>query len=812
MYLLLPLTATLRRLARRPAFLLLAVGTLGLGIGAATATFAVVDAVLLRPLPFPHPDELVTVWSHSDLPGRVGGSPLSKNEAVEYGARSRAFSGFAAYGWGQATLLGGGEPRQLVAARVMQPLFPTLGVAPALGRGFLPAEDAPGRDDVVVLSHRLWQGAFGGNRGVLGRKVVLEGRPRTVVGVMPAGFDFPGHAELWVPLALDRAALDAKTIESHGLNAVARLRPGVTPQRAEADLDRVVRELAPLYPGHFAEREGPSLPTLERTLLGRSRTPLLSLLAAVGLLLLLACVNVANLLLLRAQQRQREVAVRDALGASPWRLFGQLLGEALLLSALAALLGVVAARLSLAGLRALLPTGMPRAEALAIDWRVLGFAVLLAMASTLLVSTAPAWWLRRGRGAAALRGAARAPRSGRLPDALVVGQVALALVLATGAALAGRSLGELRRVDVGFTPRGVLTARLALPESATYQTPEQVQAFYAELGRRLGNDRRIEAMGAASWLAFADYPSDWGVEVEGYTPPPDAPPAGVEYTITAGDYLRAIGAEVLAGRTLRTGDETGVRKAVVTRQFAERFFVGQPDERASLGRRARPKQDTTWYEVVGVVADQPLRGPGAPVRAGLFLPMVQVETGHPWLPREMTLAVRTGGEPSAVAGTLRRAVRALDPQLPLAEVKSFDEVWRETLGEPRSLFGILALFAGAGLLLGGVGTFAVAAAWVVRGRRDIGVRMALGAEQGRVVGELLRRAARLTAIGCAIGSIVAVVAARAVRARLLFQVAPSDPRSLGVAVLLLLLVGLAATLVPARRAAAVDPMRVLREE
>jgi putative ABC transport system permease protein len=808
----LPLPGVVRRLGRRPAFLLLAVGTLGLGIGAATATFAVVDAVLLRPLPFAHPDELVTVWSHSDLPGRTGGSPLSKNEAVEYGARSRAFTGFAAYTWGQATLLGGGEPRQLVTARVMQPFFGTLGVEPTLGRGFSPAEEAPGRDDVVVLSHPLWQGAFGGAGGVLGRKVVLDGRPRVVVGVMPPGFDFPGHAELWVPMALDRGELDQKTIESHGLNAVARLRSGVTLERAEADLDRVVRELAPQYPEHFGEREGPSLVTLERTLLGRSRTPLLSLLGAVGLLLLLACINVANLLLLRAQQRQREVAVRDALGASPWRLFGQLLGEALVLSASAALLGVVAARLSLAGVRALLPTGLPRAEALALDWRVLGFAALLGMACTLLVSTAPAWWLRRGRGAAALRGAARAPRSGRLPDALVVGQVALALVLSTGAALAGRSLGELRKVDVGFAPRGVLTARLALPKSAAYEAPEQVQAFYAELGQRLANDGRIDAVGAASWIAFGDYPSDWGVEVEGYTPPPDAPPAGVEYTVTAGDYLGAIGAQVLVGRTLRSGDEVGVRKAVVTRMFADRFFGGHADMQAPLGRRVRLRQDATWYEVVGVVADQPLRGPGAPVRAGLFLPLAQIETGQPWLPREMTLALRANGDPGALADTLRRTVRALDPQLPLADVKSFDDVWREELGEPRSLFGILALFAGAGLLLGGVGTFAVAAAWVVRGRRDIGVRMALGAEQRRVVGELLRRAAWLTLIGCAIGSVVAVVAARAVRARLLFQVAPSDPKSLGVAVLLLLLVGVAATLVPARRAAAVDPMRVLREE
>jgi predicted permease len=804
----LPVPATLRRLGRRPGFLALATTTLGLGIGAATAMFAVVDAVLLRPLPYRAPDELVTVWSHVDLPERAGGSPLSANEAAEYGARARAFSGFAAFTWGQATLLGGDQPRQLVAARVMQPLFPVLGVRPLLGRTFLPVEDAPGRDEAVVLSHRLWQQAFAGDRRVLGKKVVLDGRPRVVVGVMPVGLDYPGHAELWVPLALDRAALDAESIESHGWNAVARLRPGVTVERAAADLDRVVRELRPLYPGHFGEREGVAVHSLESTMLGPSRTPLLALFGAVSLLLLLACVNVANLLLLRAQQRQREVAVRDALGASPWRLFGQLLGEALLLSLLAAAFGVVAARLSLAGVRALMPADLPRGETLALDWRVLGFAVLAAALCTLLVSTAPGWWLRRGRGAAALRGAARAPKSGGLPDALVVGQVALALALSTGAALAGRSFDELSRVDVGFAARGVLTSRVALPASAAYDTAEEVQAFYRALGDRLAADPRIEKVGAASWLPFADYPSDWGVEVEGYVPPPDAPPAGVEYTVTAGDYLGALGARVLAGRTLRTGDELGVRKAVVTAAFAKRFLAGSPP----LGRVLRLKSDPTPYEVVGVVADQPLRGPKAPVRPGVFLPMVEINTGRPWLSREMAVAVRTGGEPWTAAAPLRRAVRALDPQLPLAAVESFDELWRQALGEPRSLFGVLALFAGAGLLLGGVGTFAVAAAWVVRGRRDIGVRMALGAEQRRVVGEVLGRAARLTVAGCLLGGIVAVVAARAVRARLLFQVEPTDPMALALAMLLLFVVGLLATAVPARRAAAVQPMRVLREE
>src|SRR6185503_11873854 len=325
---------------------------------------------------------------------------------VAYGDRSRTFTGFAAFGWEPATLLGAGEPRQVVAAGVMQPFFGVMGVPLALGRGFLPAEDAPGRDDVVVLGYALWQRAFGGDRRVLGRKVVVDGRPRVVVGVMPPGHDYPGHCDLWIPLALDRAAMDVHSVESHGLNAVARLRPGVTPRQAEADLDRVVRELRPIYPGHFTERQGPSVPTLERTLLGRARTPLLALLAAVGLLLLLACANVANLLLLRAQERARDLAMRRALGATPRRLLGQLAGEALLLTACAAIFGTVAAAASLRVVRALLPIDMPRADQLAIDGRVLAFALGAALVTTLLVALVPAVWLLRGGGGVALRGKA----------------------------------------------------------------------------------------------------------------------------------------------------------------------------------------------------------------------------------------------------------------------------------------------------------------------------------------------------------------------------------------------------------------------
>jgi hypothetical protein len=298
------------------------------------------------------------------------------------------------------------------------------------------------------------------------------------------------------------------------------------------------------------------------------------------------------------------------------------------------------------------------------------------------------------------------------------------------------------------------------------------------------------------------------VEVDGFTAPDEKGYGGVEYTITTGDYLSAVGARVIAGRTLRDGDERGVPKAVVTETFVKRFFAG----RQPLGGRVRLSGDPQTYEIVGVVADQRLRSPRAPARAGLFLPLVEIHTGDAWFPRGMTLVTRTSGAPGALAPALRRVVREIDPQLPLGDVRTFDEVWRDALGEPRSLFGVLALFAATGLALGGVGSFAVAAAWVARGRRDIGVRMAMGAERGRVLGELVGRGLRLTVLGVLVGGAVAVLAARAVSQRLLFQVTPTDPLALAGAALLLLVVGALSVLVPARRAAAIEPMRVLREE
>ena len=802
--------AVLRRFARRPGFLVPAIATLAAGIGAATAMFAVVDAVLLRPLPYPEPERAVTVWTHSELPERATANPLSRNEAAEIAARNRVFDAFGAYTWAPVTVLGGGEPRQVTGAMVMHGFFGAMGVPPHLGRTFRPDEDAPGRDEVVVLSHSFWQAGFGGAGAVLGRQVVVDGRPRVVVGVMPPGFEHPASADLWLPMALDRAALDEESIRSHGLNGVGRLRDGVTFEAALADLDRVTRELGAEYPGHFEPKEGIQLFTLERTLLGRTRTPLLALLAAVGFLLLLACANVANLLLLRAEERRRELAVRRALGASPRRLLGQLLGEGLALSLAAALLSVVVTRLSLSGVRALLPPDLPRADGLAVDWRVLGFALLVALATTLLVSLAPAWRMRGGRGTAALRSAAAARGGGRLADALVVGQVALALALCAGAALAARSMQRLTGVDPGFDTSHVLVARVALPEGGRYASEPEVQAFYLALRQRLARDPRVEAVGAASWLPFVDYPSDWPVEIEGVAPvdPPEGEYRNPDYTLISGDYLEALRAPLVSGRLLRPGDEIGLRKAVVTTSFVRRFLGGAEP----LGRRVRLAEDPAPYEIVGVVADQRLRGPSAPARAGIFLPHVEIVTGHPYLPRAMALVVRTSGPPEEIAGTVRRHLRDLDPDVPLAELRTFDDIRRTTLGEPRSLLGLLAIFAALGLLLGGIGSFTVAAAWVAHGRRDIGVRMAVGADARRVVGEVLARGARLTALGCLLGGALAWQGARAAGARLLFEVRPSDPLALGAAAATLLLVGLLATAVPARRAAEVDPMRVLREE
>jgi predicted permease len=804
-----PLFADLRRLGRRPAFLALALVTLALGIGATTAMFAVVHAVLLRPLPYPQPDRLVTVWTHSDLPQRQSGNPLSRTEAVEIAARARAFSGFAAYGWGPATLLGGAEPQQVVAASVTQPFFDVLGVAPLLGRAFAVAEGTAGHDGVVVLSHGLWRQWFGGDRAVLGRKVVVDGRPRTVVGVMPPGFDPPGHAALWVPMPLDLATLGPDAIRSHGLNAVARLRPGATLAEATADLDRVTRELAAVYAGHFDADEGALLLTLQRTLLGGSRAPLLALLAAVGFLLLLACANVANLLLLRAEERGRELALRRALGASPGRLAALLLGEALALSAAAAVLAVLAAQASLAGVRALLPSDLPRATEVTVDWRVLLFALALATTTTLLAAAAPIWRARRAGASVLLRGAGSTSR-GRLADALVVGQIALALALCAGAALAARSLQRLAVVDPGFATDHALIARLSLPEGGRYGSEGAVQGFYRELAERLAADPRVVAVGAASWLPFADTPSDWPVEVEGLAPPetPEGAPRNPDYTLVSGDYLRAIAAPLLAGRLLRSGDEVGLRKAVVTRSFVARHQGGGE----AIGRRLRLALDPTPYEIVGVVADQRLRGPAVPARGGIFLPQAEIDCGQPFLPRSMAVVVRTSGPPTALAGTLRRLVRELDPELPIAELRTFADVRRAALGEPRSLVGLLGVFASLGLVLGGVGSFTVAAAWVAQRRRDIGVRLAIGARPRRVVREVVQRSLGLTALGCVLGGLVAWRAAQAVGDRLLFETGPGDPLALGGAALLLLVVGALATAVPARRASRVDPLRALREE
>jgi predicted permease len=446
---------------------------------------------------------------------------------------------------------------------------------------------------------------------------------------------------------------------------------------------------------------------------------------------------------------------------------------------------------------------------LAVDWRVLGFALLLALLTTLLVSLAPAWRAGRRGEAGELRGAASGRGAGRLADGLVVGQVALALALCAGSALAGRSLQRLATVDTGFAGEGALTARVSLPAEGRYGSEVGVQAFFRSLQERLATDPRVVAVGAASWLPFVDSPSDWPVEVEGIPAPAwgedEAPTA--DYTLVSGDYLQAMGAPLRSGRLLGPGDEGGLRKAVVTASFVRRYLGG----REPLGRRLRLAGDPTSYEIVGVVADQRLRGSTATPRQGVFLPLAELRTGAPWLPRTMALVVRGQGEPEALLATTRRVLRELDPLLPLADVRTLSELRRADLAEPRSLVGLLGLFAALGLVLGGVGTFSVAAAWVAHGRRDIGVRMAIGADARRVVGEVLGRGLRLTALGCVLGGVVAWRAALAAGERLLFEVAPSDPVAFGGAALTLLLVGVLATGVPARRASRIEPMRVLRE-
>lgn len=802
-----------RQLHRRPGFAAVAVLTLALGIGANTAIFSVVNTVLLRPLPYAQPDRVVAVWNAFD--GREDYS-LSAPELIDYRREIRSFEHLAAYDVTDANLTGDGPPERLSIARVTASLFSALGVDAAVGRTFVADEDVPGQDDVVVLGHGLWQRRFGGDPSVVGRAVRLDGRSRRVVGVMPATFRLPQDFEaedatqLWVPLALDLENLGGRG--SHGLDAVARLRPGASLAEANAELRVVAQRWVDEGITDIEDFTTFAVP-VEEEVVGEVRPALLVLFGAVGFILLIACANVANLLLVRGDERQKEIAVRAALGSGRRRIIGQLLAESLLLAVLGGALGLLLGYLGVEALIALDPPSIPRASEFGLDARVLAFTGVAALLTGVFFGTIPALQasrpdltlpLKEGAG-----GGTFDPRRQRLRRGLVVGEVALSVVLVIGAGLMIRSFWELRQIELGFRPESVLTMQLTLP-AADYSETADVTAFYRQLTERVDALPGVASAGAAAALPLMHTVGDWGIDIEGRVEEPDENFVGYPQIVTP-RYFEAMGIRRVGGRFLEETDRAdAVPAAVISETMAETYWPGE----TAIGKRfriSREENDGPWFTVVGVAGDVRRNALADEPLPTMYFPHAQLAVAMGSTTAAMTLVLETASDPLALVDAVREVVRSMDASLPVSEVRSMEQVVNAALAEPRYIMLLLVIFAGVALALGAIGIYGVIAYAVSRRTQEIGIRMALGAASGNVRRLVVGHGAMLAAIGIVLGSALALATTR-VLAGLLYGVSPTDPATFVGVALLLGLVAVFASYVPARRATKVDPMRALRAE
>ena len=796
----------LRALRRSPGFAAVAVVALGLGFGANTAIFSVFNSVLLCPLPYAEPDRLVMVWDDDRTHGVPREWPGPDN-FFDWRDQNRVFAGMAALrDWGPI-LTQAGEPVQLAGEIVSHNLFEVLGVEPALGRAFLPAEDQPDGEPVALLSHSLWQNRFGGSPAILGRSIQLDGQSFTVIGVLPPDFRpiFTRNAQIWRTF---RAARDpAQRYRSHSIWVVARLGAGVSLERASSDMQTIARRLEREYPQTNTGLGVTVMPLHEQTV-GELRPALWVLLGAVGCVLLIACANVANLLLARGAERSKEIAIRSALGASRARLVRQVLVENLPLAGLGAAAGLLLGLWGVDLLVALAPPGMPRLDEVRIDGRVLGLSLLMVLLTDLLFALAPALQsARRGPGQSLQeggRGAQSGIRGRRTRDALVVAELALALILVVGAGLLIKSFVRLRQVDPGFQPAQLLTFSLTLSETE-YPERTEVPRFFDRLLERVEQLPGVEAAGSVAFVPLSGSDTDAGFYIEGRPHPAPGEEPAVWVRPASPGYFRAIGIPLLAGRRFERGDHAEAPKVVLISQaMARRFWPGADP----VGRRlkfGRPESDSPWRTVVGVVGSVKHDALDTEAKTELYFPHAQV----PY--RTMSVVVRTAGDPLALVGAARRAVHALDQHLPLTDVATAEQILERSVGAPRFTMMLLATFAALALMLAAVGVYGVIAYSVSRRTQEIGVRIALGAQRRDVLGLVVREGMVLAAIGVALG-IAGAWALSRVLASLLFGVTATDPATYAGMSALLIGVAVLASVLPARRAARVDPIVALRYE
>ena len=791
----------LRLLVNRPGFTAVAILTLALGIGASTSIFSVVEAVLLRPLPFPQPDRLVQV---SIRGGQGETFPLPDTDVVAWREQNEAFSSLAVYDAGQGVALtGDGYAERIVVRNVTDRFFATLGVTPLLGRTLVDGEDKPGAPKTIVLSAAFWQRHFHGDSRVIGRSVLLDGVNHTVVGVMPSSFAFrDADLDGWRVLTMQMPPRRGPFYTF----GIARLKPDTTVERARANLAAVADSVKRRYPG--PNLWSYSIVPLQEEMVGDVRRTLYLLLGAVGFLLLIATANVANLLLARAGSRTREIAVRAAIGAGRARIVAQLVTESVVLGVLSGLAGLAIAFWGTRALLAIAPVGIPRLGEVGLNGTVFAFAVGIAFLCGVLFGLAPAL---RAAGRPLVEGLKEGGRSGvsvsqrRMQRALVVCEIALALVLSVGAGLMIRSMAALTSVSPGFAPTELVTFRLSLPERR-YDTPQKITAMYDALRARLEADPAIRSVGSSTSLPPDLEAMTDSFVAEGQQIPPNQSAPGASFVFADENYFKTLGVPLLTGRFFDEHDVPGgPLVTIVNETLARRYF---PDGNA-VGKRLKQggaeRPNNPWMEVVGVVGDIKYSGLDAPPEPAYYL----ADRQQP-LTRRFVM-VRTAADPRSALNAIRSAVSALDRDLPVSRLYTLDQLMNESVAAPRFRTTLVTLFAILGLVLAAVGIYGVMAYTVSERTRELSVRVALGATRREVLRMVMAEAAALAAAGVVLG-IAGAAATTRLMAALLFGVTPTDPSTFASIAAILMTIALAGSYVPARRATRVDPMATLRSE
>jgi putative ABC transport system permease protein len=806
-----------RMLLKNPGVTLVAVITLALGIGANTAIFSVVNAVMLRPLPYKNPDRLVSLWANVPGYGRWRTTPAN---FLDWKKQNTSFEDLAAFGSSTMTLTGAGEPEQILGTRVSAGYFPVVGVEPMLGRSFLAEEYEAGRGQAVILGHAFWQRRFGGDPAVINKTITLDGRAYTVTGVMPAGvypawpttsgkisFDL-NQEQFWTPMSFSAQWAAVRT--AHVLGVVGRLKPGITVEQAQAEMNTIGARLEREYAEN--KGEGIIVNAFTNELVGNVRPALLTLLGAVGLVLLIACANIAGLLLAQHAARSKEIAIRAALGAGRARLVRQFFLEGLLLSLLGTTTGIALARFGLDAMLKIIPPEIPRLNQVHLDLRVLGFALLLSLVTCLVFGLVPAWQAAKPDLQSTLEqgGRTSGPNAGRqrFRQLLVVFQVSMAVMLVIGAGLLIKSFWRLQQVDPGFTAEHVLSLSLTLPQSKYPEGP-QINSFYKQLIERISSLPGVESAAIAY-----DHPleANWvdAFKIEGRPAAAADESPSANFEPVSRDYFRTVGAQIISGRQFTAQDDQDHPGVVIVNEaFARRFF---PHEQA-LGQRIQPgppariwkNQRLTSFEIVGIARNVKSAGLNAESEPTYYLPAAQAPL------QDMAILVRTQNDPTALVPALRQAVWAIDSNQPITNINTLEKIVADSIAQPRLNMLLMGLFGALSMILAAVGIYGLLSYAVTQRTQELGIRMALGARTVDVLKLVLKQGMTLTLVGEASGLAGALALTRLIRG-LLFGVTPTDATTFIVVFGVLNVVALLACLIPARRATKVDPLVALRYE